>query len=130
MNLGTGLKSVSNMTPSWVSKYLNFVKDYYTITNNLLDELNTSMPVLVNTILVAILTGDITIGRSFRNMRRLTASVTEDPSVTLLTLKDRDGNIINPTKMTDELQDMYFGMFFDAEAREITKNQSKEYFLW
>ena len=100
------IHSAPNITRSVYTR----IKDYGEYMDIILNEVNTSMSTFINTVFVAVLNGDIVIDRSFNNSKLMTVKTSEDPNRLLLTLRDREGNIINPTKMNDSMIDMWWGL--------------------
>lgn len=88
------------------------------VVNHVATESGTTFQMVLYTILGAILTGDIVIHRSFKNRRNLSIDLHNSPSDLLLTLKNRDGEIINPSKFTDDIDDMFYGIYNLGEDEE------------
>ncbi len=74
-------------------------------------DLGTSFGMILFTFMSAVLSGDITIARSFRNRAHFTLDISDSASDLLLTFKDRDGKVINPSRLTDDLVDMFYGIY-------------------
>lgn len=96
--------------PSIRKRNLQLPSDYLEVVERLLEYNHTTMSMLVHTLMSAIITGDITIDKSFRNLIWMHPGLTESLDVLTLTLRDREGNILNPTPTTEEMTDMFWGI--------------------